>query len=189
MIQENAPKVICIGTTASAEVLQLAIHQDLSGYILEAEILYSLAWVPDLAVRGYWVMTPGIAHLAARGNLLLPQNSLIVDGCNPYCKLSKQDTNLARLALIFSMERRNLADELRVTENWGYGLVSALYKKMGLEEILSGELDPEAWFYNNPILQEHLNNLMRELEKSGKAHDLETLAYHLLTTPEITNII
>ena len=60
----------------------------------------------------------------------------------PIIILKNHQTEVGRLALIFSMERRELSDELGVSDNWGYGLVSALYKKLGLEEILSSEVEP-----------------------------------------------
>ena len=89
------------------------------------------------------------------------------------------------MAFIFSLGRRDLADELKISEQWSYGLVSELYEKMGLSDIISGEVDLFSYIGESEIIRSHFEEVMDQLGTSKKARDLETLAYHLLTMPEI----
>jgi hypothetical protein len=113
---------------------------------------------------------------------------LALDGRKSIHDLTEHEADVARLALIFSMERRELSDEIKISEDWSYGLVSSIYRKLGLEEILSGEVDPAEYlgkaFVENPRFQETL----RQAVKSRKKNDLETLAFHVLCMPEIREI-
>jgi hypothetical protein len=86
------------------------------------------------------------------------------------------------------MERRDLADELGVTEDWGYGLVSAVYEKIGLKDILSGDVDLSGYLGNHELLTSHFEQIKEESRGSGKARDMETLAFHLLTMPEMREL-
>ena len=104
-----------------------------------------------------------------------------------YRDFTDHEAEVARLAFIFSLGRRDLADELKISEQWSYGLVSELYKKMGLADILTGEEDLFSYISESPIIRSHFDEIIEQLGTSKKARDLETLAYHLLTMPEIVN--
>jgi len=58
---------------------------------------------------------------------------------------------------------------------------------MGLSEILSGEVDLFSYIPENPIIRSHFTEIIEELGSSTKARDMETLAYHILTMPDIIN--
>ena len=88
-------------------------------------------------------------------------------------------------AFIFSAGRRELADELKISEQWSYGLVSELYKKMGLTDIIAGEVDLFSYIGKSEIIKNKFAEIIDELGASKKAKDMETLAYHVLTMPEI----
>jgi hypothetical protein len=151
------------------------------GYILKAEIGYSLSWVITFVHEGHWVLTPGVEDVMPR----LPPNALVLDGRKTIPEFTDHEAEVARMAFIFSVGRRDLADELRITEQWSYGLVSELYKKMGLTEIISGEVDLFAYIGESAIIRKKFSDIIEQLGTSKKARDMETLAYHLLTMPEI----
>jgi hypothetical protein len=115
----------------------------------------------------------------------LPSNKLILDGRKILPGFTDHQADVARMAIIFSLGRRDLADELKISEQWSYGLVSELYTKMGLKEILSGEVDLFSYIGESPIIRHHFEEILAQLGSSNKARDLETLAYHVLTMPEI----
>jgi hypothetical protein len=102
--------------------------------------------------------------------------------------LTPHQAHVARLAFLFSMERRDLADELGVTEDWGYGLVSAVYEKIGLKDILSGDVDLSGYLGHHELLTSHFEQIKETSKGSGKARDMETLAFHLLTMPEMREL-
>lgn len=183
------PQVMLVGRSA-AEVAALhaaevreAAFPGFCGLILKKEICYSLGWAIALASAQQWVITPGM-ETYVRGLSHAPR-ALVFDGRKPVHDLTEHEIEVARLALIFSMERRELSDEIKITADWSYGLVSAIYRKLGMEEILSGEVDPVEYlgeqFAENPRFKDVLNHA----GNSRKKNDLETLAFHILCMPEI----
>lgn len=153
------------------------------GYILKAEIRHAISWAVALSEPAQWVITPSVeAHIRRASP---PAHVLVMDGRKSIHQLTEHEAEVARMALIFSMERRELSDEIKISEDWSYGLVSAIYRKLGLEEILSGEVSPTEYlgkaFAENPRFQEILHHAGR----ARKKNDLETLAFHILCMPEI----
>ena len=136
---------------------------------------------------GFWVMTPGIESLLAEGGLNLPGKSLVLDGRMQIYNFTESEARVARLALLFSIERRDMADELKISKAWSYGVVSSIYDKMGMEAILTSQVDPTEYLGDNPLVLAHLKENIQRLGNSRKAQDMETLAFHLLTMPDIRN--
>jgi len=178
-------KILLTGVRPDAGIFSRLSDEQICGYVLKQEVGYSLSWVIALVNRGHWVLTPGTLKQAHQMNFILPENKLIVDGRKTIPGFTDHETEVARMAFIFSLGRRDLADELKITEQWSYGLVSELYKKMGLSEILTGETDLFDYIGESPIIRSHFEEIIEQLGNSKKAKDLETLAYHLITMPEI----
>jgi DNA-binding NarL/FixJ family response regulator len=174
-------KILLTGIEPDPKIIR-EIHDDrVQGYVLKGEIGYSLSWVITFVHEGYWVLTPGVQNVMLR----LPPNALILDGRKTLLGFTDHEAEVARMAFIFSVGRRDLADELRISEQWSYGLVSELYKKMGLTDIISGEVDLFAYIGESAIIRKKFDDMIQQLGTSKKARDMETLAYHLLTMPEI----
>ena len=183
----RAAKILLTGVEAEARILRQIHDERVCGYVLKSEVGYSLSWVISFAYEGHWVLTPGVMKLAGDSNIVIPDNKLILDGRRDLTGFTDHEAEVARMAIIFSIGRRDLADELKISEQWSYGLVSELYKKLGLGEILSGEIDLFSYIGESSIIKSHFEEIVAELEGSSKARDLETLAYHLLTMPEIVH--
>jgi len=181
-------RILLVGNSTSSAAWK-ATNQNplLVGYILKEEIRFSLAWAADFATDGHWVATPAVQNMASDQGRHLPDGWLVIDGRREISNFTQHEMDVARLALIFSMERRELADELSISDDWGYGLVTTLYKKLGLEELLTGEVEPSAYLGSHPAINERLEAILVGLKHSKKAKDLETLAFHLLTMPELLN--
>ena len=70
---------------------------------------------------------------------------------------------------------------------------SGVYKKLGLREILTGEIPLDMYFTDEAVLA-HIQQIVRRPktdqpgEKMRKAPWMSTLAFHMLTMPEITEI-
>ena len=159
------------------------------GYILKGEIRNSLAWAASLAAEGKFVITPGVYGLM-KSDPRLPDEFLILDGRRSIVPLSELDAARAVMAFIFSMERHELADELGISADFSYGVVSSLYEKIGLNDVLEGNVEPEEFFGSHPALIRHFRSTLENLKKtkSKKARDKESLAFHLLTAPDIEEI-
>ncbi len=183
--RNRATKILLTGVRADSQIIKFIPDERVVGYILKDEVGYSLSWMISFAFEGYWIFTPGTFSLAVNMNYPLPENRMVLDGRKKIPGFTDHESEVARLAFIFSLGRRDLADELKISEQWSYGLVSELYKKMGLREILSGEEDLFSYIGENQIIRKHFEEIMAEIGTSKKAHDLETLAYHLITMPEV----
>lgn len=194
----RAPALLFTGMSRNPAVFRLVAAQGCGGYVLKDEIRYSLAWAVTLAAEGWLVFTPGVLEKGS----LPPGRSLILDGRNPVplMGLSKRESDAARLAFLFSMERREMANELAITEEYSYTLVSSLFEKCGLNDILNGEAPVEEFFGDHPAVKAQVEKAISRLhnlkEKEGKyrkvnnkkLQDKETLAFHLMTLPHIEEV-
>jgi DNA-binding NarL/FixJ family response regulator len=183
--EEHKAKLLLTGILPEERIIRQMKDNRVCGYVLKNEVGYSLNWAITFAYEGYFVFSPGTMGLAVDMNYLVPDSKLIIDGRKQIPGFTEHEAEVARLAFIFSLGRRDLADELKISEQWSYGLVSELYEKMGLSDIISGEVDLFSYIGESPIIRSHFEEIMDQLGTSKKARDLETLAYHLLTMPEI----
>jgi DNA-binding NarL/FixJ family response regulator len=179
------PAVLCVGSQPDGRVLHQMQHHSFLGYIIKSEIRDSLGWAVSLAAVGHWVMTPGVEPLLADAGFELPGKRLVLNGRAQFYDFTESEARVARLAFIYSVERRDLADELKISKAWCYGVVSSIYDKLGMEAILASQVNPTEYLGDNPIVLAHLKEIIQRLGGSKKAQDLETLAFHLLSMPEI----
>jgi len=178
-------KIIFIGVGPSKSVFKYMQNLNCFGYINKNEIRFSLSWAISLAAEGNFVLTRSTFDLFNQANYILPQNKLILKGRDFFLGLTDRENEVAKLAIIFSLGRRDLADELKISDQWCYGLVSELYTKLGIGDILSGDVDPSIFFGESKVINDHYKEIITQLKTSTKARDLETLAFHLLTMPII----
>ena len=180
-------KILLTGICPDPKILKQVSDEQIAGYVLKNEIGYALSWVVTFVNEGHWVISPGVQKLAHESNYLLPDNALVLDGRRSILEFTDHEAEVARMAFIFSVGRRDLADELKISDQWSYGLVSELYKKMGLADIIAGEADLFSFIGESEIIKQKFKDIMDQLGDSKKARDMETLAFHLLTMPEIVH--
>jgi hypothetical protein len=186
---QHPPVVLCTGNRANPEVLSRIENSHFVGYILKNEINYSLAWAIDIALTGKWVVTEGVRSLAADMRYSLPRPCVVMDGRKTLqSTLSKHQAEVSRLAFLFSMERRELADEMGIVEDWSYGLVSQIYEQLGVKDILNDDESLQSYFGDQPLILAHVEKIRAAGKNSIKAHDLETLAFHIITMPEMVEL-
>jgi DNA-binding NarL/FixJ family response regulator len=183
--QKHQPKILCTGIRPNAQVLRQLNHPAFGGYILKDEIGFSLAWAVSLAIEGTWVITDGVQALAAAERIHLPRPCMVMEGRHRIQGLTQRQADVARLAFLFSIERRELADELGVGEDWGYQLVSAVYENMGIKDILGDDELVREYFGGSELILSFVDRIRAEMKGSGKSKDMETLAFHVITMPEI----
>ena len=183
--QFQQTKILLTGIQPDPKVMSQLDTENVSGYVLKSEIGYSLSWVITFVAEGHWVLTPSTQALAHATNFSLPPNALVLEGRKTIPGFTDHEAEVARIAFIFSAGRRELADELKISEQWSYGLVSELYKKMGLTDVIAGEEDLFSYIGESNIIKNKFQEILEELGPSKKAKDMETLAYHMLTMPNI----
>ncbi len=179
------PLTIMTGMQPDDRALKLLQQPSIAGYLIKDEIQDAIIWAATMATAEIWVVTPSIQDAIFRTGYYPPGKGVVMDGRISVASLSPREKEAARMAFLFSLERHDLADELNISNDWSYGLVSSIYKKLGLTEILEGEVDPSSYLGSNDLLLSHLKDIMAELNGSPKAKDIETLAFHVFTMPEI----
>lgn len=189
-LETNSPNtaVMFTGVEPNPKIMPLLGLPKVVGYVLKDEIRYSLAWAVSLASKSQMVITPGVEKIPGI-DMVLPPGTLILDGRKPIPveSLSDLEKKRSRMVFVFSMERREFADEEGISEDYSYGVVNMLYEKLGLNDVLQGESPAEQLFGSHPAVLDHLKLTLNHLNrsKSKKAKDKETLAFHLLTLPVI----
>jgi hypothetical protein len=89
-------------------------------YLLKQEISTSLAWALTFTSEGNFVLTPGTEEAFYQNDINLPPNKMVLRG-RTFSGLTTRQEEIARLAIIFSIGRRDLADELRISINGAKG--------------------------------------------------------------------
>ncbi len=186
---KRPPAILCTGIRPNPQVLAHLSNPCFVGYLLKSEINFSLAWAIDIALSGKWVITEGVRSLASAMRFPLPHPCVVMDGRKTLqSTLSRHQADVSRLAFLFSMERRELADELGIVEDWSYGLVSQIYEQLGVKDILTDDEELQSYFHDQPLILSHIKKIREEGKNSMKSHDLETLAFHLITMPEMVSL-
>ena len=176
--------VVGVGSRIDPLFFQRIPTRNIGGYLLKSEISSSLGWAVSFAYEGLLVFTPQ-AHQAAFSLGFSSTKPERVIKSRVYPGMTERQSEIARLAIIFSVGRRDLADELKISDQWSYGIVSELYEKLGLNELANDKDDILAYLGNDVMIKSHIDEILSELGSSKKARDLETLAFHILTLPEI----
>lgn len=181
------PSLIVIGVGSRIEPLffQRIPSKNIGGYLIKSEISSSLGWAVSFAHEGSLVFTPE-ARQAAFALGFSSKKPVRVVKSRIYPGMTDRQSEIARLAIIFSVGRRDLADELKISDQWSYGVVSELYEKLGLNELAHDKDDIVTYLDDDPVIKMHIDEILAELGTSKKARDLETLAFHILTLPEIS---
>lgn len=177
--------VLAVGSRIEPLFFHRIPARNIGGYLIKSEISSSLGWAVSFAYGGSLVLTPG-AHQEACAFGFGSEKPVRVLKSRIYPGMTERQSEIARLAIIFSVSRRDLADELKISDQWSYGVVSELYEKLGLNELAKDKEAIIAYLENDPMIRLHMNEILAELGTSKKAKDLETLAFHILTLPEIT---
>ncbi len=159
--------------------------KNINGYIIKHEIGFSLNWAVVFVQEGYQVFTPSTEKIINQVNYASTKKHLVIEGKGNIPGLTPHEANIARMAFIYSLGRRDIADEIKVSEQWSYSIVSEIYKKIGLTDILNGDWKQFDYYNDNKTIKNHLKNITEQLGSSHKAKDMEILAYHLITMPEI----
>lgn len=186
------PKILCTGIKPNPDVLLKLTHPAFVGYVLKSEIRYSLAWAISMAIDGKWkwVVTEGVETLAHKVKFRLPRPCGILKGSTMIGDLTERQANVARLAFLFSIERRELAKEQGVGEQYGNQLVSQVYQELGIKDILEDDDLLEEYFGRYEFIMNYIAEIRRSSRRKGnqKVKDMETLAFHMITMPEVEEL-
>ena len=161
------------------------------GYLIKQEIMFSLPSAVNLVENERIVLTNSVLKLSTPVGL--QSNMVIVDGTKMIQEFTPRELEILRLSIILNHSHRDIENELLISRDWISEVLGDIYKKLQLPELISGEILAEDIFTDKLIAdqvaailtqfnQRHSNKNLRKLPW------LSTLAYHLLTIPEIRKI-
>jgi DNA-binding NarL/FixJ family response regulator len=199
------PKILCTCTYPDIKMLQkLSRYGCFSGYLVKSDVLYSIASAVCLAANGYSVITPRVCPLLEKGDLQkFPGETLIISSHNDGKKIRKSEkmkVDILRLNLIFNLPIYDIHDELSATEKYIAQVISKGYSNLQISDIVSGTITLNELFANpyidNEKIIDHYQKIINDLPKimkrrkedkkrSPKFRNMSTLAFHLLTRPDI----
>lgn len=188
----ESPCVVFTATKSNPDALRKAVTGKFGGYLVKPEIGYALVGAIARAAKSkQFTLTPGAYSLALQERVQLPAASAVLDGRKLTVALTPREAEIARLAILFNQPHRDLSDELLIRADQVAKHVSNVYSKLGLDEFLAGEIQPEAFFEDKLILQRFREILGRVSASPSrrKTADMATLAFHLLTVPEVREIL
>ena len=186
----NPPVILYTGTQVNLEVLKKLVRGRFGGYILKGEILYALASAIAMAAAGHWVTSPAVWKVALDNMVDLPEETVVLDGKKPVANFTARESEIVRLGIMFNLTHRDVADELVVSPIWVSEIVSKVYEKLGMREIVTGEMPIEAYF-EDKLVSARIKEILGDSTKQPKERQLRktpwmsTLAFHMLTVPEI----
>ena len=199
------PRVLCTCTHPDAETARRIADQPcFAGYLAKSDVLYCIAAAVCLAVRGYTVITPAAALVLLNGRVALrDRERTLVVSLPPDTKKNRANaklgTDIIRLKLILNLPLSEIQDELCTSEEYVAQVVSKKYADLQLGEIISGrvslqELFASPYLDNGKIIHEYSKILQdqpallerrKDKTRNPKFRNMDTLAFHLLTRPEI----
>ena len=182
------PVILYTATQPDGRILDRLVQIGFGGYVIKSELLYALGSAVAAVSRGDCVFTPSVQPIAARYAIACEAH--IYQGSRIEDVFTRRESELVRLALIFNLSIRDMADELVLSPEWVSEVVSGIYKKLGLREILAGEVSLDEYF-DDPAVLERCQEITQRTQKKladgrlRKAPWMSTLAFHLLTNPRV----
>ena len=182
------PAILYTATQPDGRVLDRLVQIGFGGYVIKDELLYALGSAIAAVARGESVITRSVKPIAAR--YAIAREAHVYEGNRIQDIFTRRESELVRLALIFNLSIRDMADELVLSPEWVSEVVSGVYKKLGLREILAGEIPLEEYFDDPAVLERCKEITQRTQTKLAdgrlrKAPWMSTLAFHLLTHPKV----
>ena len=191
---EKPPSVLYLATSPNKEIFENIVkHPEFGGYAIKSEILYGLGTGVAQIAHGKHVFTPSTVKTALEARITLPDNSIVIDGTKNLSYFTQRESQIVRLGVLLNQAQRDVADELVVSPEWVSEVVSKAYGKLGLREILSGEVSLDTYFDDPSILERwesviHPGNAKHDDGHKRKTPWMSTLAYHLLTIPDVDDL-
>jgi len=185
---EAKVQVLCVATRPDRTTLEHCLAARFEGYLCRSEIAYALVWAVSLAGTGQWVTTPSVLGLVDP----FPVESIVIKDLPGFPGLTTQEAETARLGILFNLPRRSLAHEKAKTPDTIYEYVSRAYEKLAMLDLLDAGLTVDDFFADRPDLLKYFRPDLEYIWGMARTHrgkrrlsEKETLAFHLLTIPEI----
>ena len=184
----DVPAILCTGTQVDLKVLRNFAAGDFEAYLLKSEILYCLGSAVSQILSGETLTTPSIWQASHARDLVFHSDVTVVDGASPVANFTAREKEIIRLGILFNLAHRDVADELIISPIWVSELVSNIYEKLGMREIVSGEY-PVSDYFEDTYVADRITDIIERSSDKNKTKKLRktpwvsTLAFHMLTIP------
>ena len=155
----------------------------MGGYLIKDEAVSSLAWAVIDALEGVLVISKKVEQWLIDEQSLPPLDCFVYDGIEASEYLTPAEDRNAWMAFVLSMARGNLADELMMTPGSSWTLISNLYSRLGVNDLLNGDDWIEFLKDCHPIILSRLAHLRGEQLQQDIFPSKETFAFHVYTKP------
>jgi len=183
--QKNGTKLIVIAKSLQPALIKLIKDPSIVGCLIKKEVELSLSWAASEAMKGHLVISKQIEAFLIMEQVKLDRDCIVFDGIEAAEFLTPSENRNAFLAFVLSMSRGNLADELSISPESSWTLISNLYRSMGVKDLLNGD----DWIHFNINESKTIkSHLISESERKFKTNDRsakETLAFHIYTKPKM----
>ncbi len=115
--RKNHSRILLTGIQPEERIIRQMNSDRVCGYVLKHEVGYSLSWIITLHLMDPGCFSPGTMDLAVKMNATLPPTSFWLTAENNCRGSQTMRLEVARFAFIFSLGRRDLADELKISDN------------------------------------------------------------------------
>ncbi|QRN82032.1 response regulator transcription factor [Chloroflexota bacterium] len=180
-------KTLLLASTVEEDNLIHLSNDRISGYLLKSESDITLGWAIAYLMEGKLVITETILKEANSQGFDFGPRCLVINGIDSDDYLTSTENRYARLAFIHSMPRSNLADELLISTNSSFTLISNLYTNLGVTDLLNGD----DWINFNIEKQGVISSHFVESNGCGykprNGTSKETIAFHVYSKPRIVN--
>jgi DNA-binding NarL/FixJ family response regulator len=187
------PRLIFICTVPTPKYWNdvLLEYDFFGGYLVKQEMLYALGSVVALAAQGYAVTTESVALI--QPPVRADHKIAIVDGSQAIQNFTPREKEILRLGIIYNQSQRDMQDELVLSRDWISEVLSSVYEKLQIKEILAGEIPLDTYFTNAVVLSRAQSIIDQHKDKTGgvnlrHAPWIATLAFHLLTIPVVQKV-
>lgn len=184
--KRKPPQILWVGKPEPV-ISGSPLPPDLVAGCLDPDIIQQcLAWAVYFASKGNLIITPSGGNLMSYWDRFPNRPLYELDGRRVLerHRLTKRDIEVVRLAFLFSIERADLDDETNMQQNTPQMQISRVYHKIGLGDIPDEPEKYAEYFEQDEVIIEHYKEIVAKRKGNLKKGN-ESLAFHLLTRPEI----
>lgn len=156
------------------------------GILLKREIGFCFAWALEYINKHFWVMTPTIDELLSKQSIQPPNNSLKLSNQNFLLPLSKRQKEAAILNIILGLDHQTLANTMGITRGSSYGLISSIYEKLEISDLLQGKSDIFDYIPTSSDIKQNVDKICLTVMNKGSTqiNQKNGLVFHIVTCPQ-----
>ena len=180
----HPPVILLTATQADERIFKRACAlPTFGGFLIKQEVSFALASAVTKAAEKKVVVTPSLVEMVCEH--IDRHNVVEISGMDPMENLTVREKEIARLGILYNLTQRDISDELALDSGYIADVISQVYDKVDLRDLINGSLPVEEYF-QNPVILRKFREVIEAASGEpgrGKAPNMSTFAFHLLTRP------